>query len=108
MCIDNVVVQVLLVLLRHFGVQLVQLVLHALTLDDAVRGLIDLALQISHVLHRDVGIGVCLRSCGSVVVAVAVLVHVVDALLDEASLGMLLTIKDVSLSLVIVAVLHQS
>ena len=37
----------------------------------------------------------------------AVLVHVVDALLYEASLGMLLAIKDVSLGFVVVAVLHQ-
>ena len=106
-CIYNMVVEVCFVLLRHFGVHLVQLVLHSLPLDDAVGGLVHLALQVGHVLHRYVSVGVRFRGCGGVVVAVAVLVHIVDALLDEACFGVLLAIEDVRLGLVVVAVLHQ-
>ena len=106
-CVYNVVVQVDFVLLGHFGEHLVELVLHTLSLYDAVGGFIDFALQVGHVLHRDIGVGIGFGGGGGVVAGVAVLVHVVDALLDEAGLGMLVAIEDVGLRLVVVAVLHQ-
>ena len=102
------VVEVLFVLLGNFGVHPVELVLHALALDDAVGGLVDLALEVGNVLHCYVGVGVCLAGCSGIVGCLAILVHVVDALLDEACLGMLLAVEDVGLGLLVVAVLHQS
>ena len=87
------VVQILLMLLGNFGIHLVQLVFHALTLDDAVGGLVHLAFQVGHILHCNVGVGVCLTGCGSVVGRLTILVHIVYAFLDEAGLSMLLTIK---------------
>ena len=105
--VDDMMVQVLFVLLRYLGEHLVQLVLHSLALNDAVGGLVHLTFQVCHVLHRHVGIGVCFRGGSGVLARLAILVHVVDALLDEACFGMLLTIKDVRLGLLVVAVLHQ-
>ena len=107
MRIYNMMIEVLLILLGHFGEHLVKLVLHALALNDAVGGFVNLALQIGYVLHRHVGIGVRLAGRGGVVGRLAVLVHVVDAFLDETCLGVLLAIQDVGLCLGIVAVLHQ-
>ena len=57
-CIDDVVVQVQLILACHFWVEGVQLVFHALALDDTVGGLVHLAFQVCHVLHGDIGIGI--------------------------------------------------
>ena len=93
MRIYNMVIQILLILLGHLGEHLVQLVLHTLTLDDAVCSLVDFALQVGNILHGNVSVGICLAGSSSIISCLAVLVHVVDTLLDETCLGMLLTVK---------------
>ena len=105
--INNMVVEVLLVLVGHFGEERLQFVLHALALDESVGGFIYLAFEVGHVLHRHVGVGVGFGGGSRIVHGVAIAVHIVNAFADEAGLLVVVAIKDESLGHGKMFVLHQ-
>ena len=58
--IYDVMMEILLILLRHFRIKFLELFLHPVALDLAVQCLVHLSVKIGHILYCHIGVGICL------------------------------------------------
>ena len=83
MDVDYVAQEVFLVLVCNLWGKFLEFLLHTVTLDLAVEGLVDLSVQVGHVLDCHIGVCVGLGGGGGVCVGLGVCVHIVHPFLNE-------------------------
>ena len=105
--VDGMVVDVGLVLLGDLGEHLLEFLLHAVALNLTIDGLVNLAVEIGHVLDCHIGVGIGLGGRCGIGIRAGIGVHIINPLLDEAQVLVLLAIQDVRLGNVEVLLVHQ-